>query len=63
MSYKSDIAVFNWYDDGIIRKPIFFNGLFTKCVLNIGDTNKVAEKYLGLYRPINLFIFTIYNMG
>jgi hypothetical protein len=36
---------------------------FMKGVLNIRDSNTAAEKYLRLYRPINLFIFRIYNMG
>jgi hypothetical protein len=34
-----------------------------KDVLNIIHTNMVAEKYSRLYRPTNLFIFRICNMG
>jgi hypothetical protein len=36
---------------------------FIKGVLTIRDMNTAAEKYSRLYRPINLFIFRIYNMG
>jgi hypothetical protein len=36
---------------------------FIKGVLNIRDTNTTAKKYSRLYRPINLFMFRIYNKG
>jgi hypothetical protein len=32
-------------------------------VLWIVDTNTAAEKYSRLYRPVNLYLFKIYNMG
>jgi hypothetical protein len=43
--------------------PNVISCLFIKCVLNIKDTNTETEKYSRLYRPIDLFIFRIYNMG
>jgi hypothetical protein len=36
---------------------------FIKGVLNIRYTNTAVKKYSRLCRPINLFIFRIYNMG
>jgi hypothetical protein len=52
---------------GVMLGHIFVSYLscycFIKGVLNIRDTNTVGEKYSRLYRPINVFIFRIYNMG
>jgi hypothetical protein len=59
---KCDITVFNWHDNGIILKPQFHFMFIYQSVLNIRDTNMAAEKYSRLYRPINLFIFIIYNV-
>jgi hypothetical protein len=36
---------------------------YIKHVFDIRDTNMTAEKHSWLYKPINLFIFRIYNRG
>jgi hypothetical protein len=54
---------FSCHDKDIILEPQFHFIAFSfiKDVLNTGDTNMAAEKYLKL--NINLFIFILYNVG